>query len=1627
MTDVGPDDVLAGGSYDLLVRRLSEQTNELSSSVAAVDAIRVDAFGSIELSLVGSGRLATELACTPRDIARVGDLLVFGYNTSLELGAITPEHVFTLYVAEPGDAHPALHALGADDPRNFLLDPAFRADFDKLYRFYNKARFADLRVTATQMLAVFVVGATEYDVQALRWAIAPDGSISYVDARGERDYTFPQSHEVTWTTSAREDQRAGAYPTVSVLDEVFVGFRNGRLQLRVDTGLGETSAAIDEQVQNPTQSLTDITVRHSATGDMLLITVELYNEAARTYVFSRASRTGKRVDAAGKSSRILPGNEGILFCGGYHMAATGTRTFDVDVADMVLEESISSPNGEDVLYVYRRARDGAYLLMPYNMVRRAVDQVIPANGFAIFDDGAMVLFRRSPHDIDASITHPIQWWMTPFGTRSGAVGSDPRDLWAAKVGNPALVAGIGAVYDLCRMVAAVNPARRTWENASAAARRIFDTNLWLADPETDGLRDRLKAVAATVGELIDEYATRERDRALARARLTQTEQLVRDVVSRVGSSSTATSIVATTGELRRARATVAATGEVAHVDSGAVQALAAQLDAAASTLSERASKVLDDAAAFAPFAAAIDADSASIATASTAAELDQLAQRLETQAADLEAVADTVSALDGGDPTVRTRIVRAVSEVAGALNRARAALQTRRRALASAEAGAAFDAELSLLDQTMNGSVAAADSPDQCDSVLARILVSIERIDSRYGDDPERSARLEELRVTAHEAINTRRNALVDEQNRRAGRITEAGERLCATIVKRAAAHTTDAEIEAFFASDQMCGRVRELADELDRLGDRGRAAELRSTLVVAAEQARRSLRDNLALGGDEHVVTLGGHQLARNLQPFEVVLSVRGDRSIEVTVTGTDYAHDVTQQLAPFSDLLELSSPSENASVSRAEYLAWATIVAAEISDGVAALVADAAVPAAIADRVARVAESRHGDGYQRGVHDADAARILAAVAAQLAGEPLLRYTGVARGLGRLWWSQVAPETRQQVTARVVAAASVRASVSADGPALRTIAEIVDSIRAFVALNPDPFADDVIQQSGSYLFAELASAGSFIVPESTAELQRQLLGSMPPDQSSALMTGIAAQPDPIQRFTFARDLVAGFVERDQQRSHFRQDIDDVAATLAHHGGDIAARPSTGALTVKVTGLVSDHRRIVEGSLETRIDSLAGLAGSHYQQMSVRWPDYLAARTRVVADAAAALRLDEHRPRVMAGFVRNALIDQALLPVVGANLARQLGTAKATNSARQGLLVVVSPPGYGKTTLMEWIADRLGLMIVKVNGPALGQDTVSLDPADAPNATARAEVEKINLAFRFGRNVMLYLDDIQHTSPVLLSRFIPLADATRRIEGVIDGQARTFDLRGKHFCVVMAGNPYTTGGGRFEIPDMLVNRSDVFNLGDVSATYSDAFAASYLENSVTACPTLAPHAARLLDDIAGVTAMSAGRIPVDSSQLTHRWDGADLDQAVKTVRHLARARDALLAVNTAYIESASSSDMDRSTPEFLLQGSYRNMARIASRVVPVMTPDELDRVVDDHYTAEAQTLTDKAEVNLLAYRRLVSRSTDADARRWDELVAAHRARQAAADPAAAIVAALEKLTAAVRTSPPTTG
>mgnify|MGYP003609805143 FL=1 len=319
-----------------------------------------------------------------------------------------------------------------------------------------------------------------------------------------------------------------------------------------------------------------------------------------------------------------------------------------------------------------------------------------------------------------------------------------------------------------------------------------------------------------------------------------------------------------------------------------------------------------------------------------------------------------------------------------------------------------------------------------------------------------------------------------------------------------------------------------------------------------------------------------------------------------------------------------------------------------------------------------------------------------------------------------------------------------------------------------------------------------------------------------------------------------------------------------------------------------------------------------------------------------------------------------------------------------------GLLMLISPPGYGKTTLMEYVAHRLGLIFMRINGPALGHQVRSVDPAQSPDATSRQELEKLNLAFEMGNNVMLYLDDIQHTHPELLQRFISLCDGTRRIEGVWKGKTKTYDLRGKRMCVVMSGNPYTESGEVFKVPDMLANRADIYNLGDTLGNLKEIFDLSYIENSLTSNPVLAPLATRDMQDIYRFIAKAQGN-PFSANELLHSYSNAEINEIVSTLQRLMKVRDVVGLVNQHYIESAAQDDAYRTEPAFKLQGSYRNMNKMAEKISAAMNDAEMLQLISDHYHSEAQLLTTHAEENLLKLSELRNIQSDEQRVRWAQI------------------------------------
>lgn len=136
-------------------------------------------------------------------------------------------------------------------------------------------------------------------------------------------------------------------------------------------------------------------------------------------------------------------------------------------------------------------------------------------------------------------------------------------------------------------------------------------------------------------------------------------------------------------------------------------------------------------------------------------------------------------------------------------------------------------------------------------------------------------------------------------------------------------------------------------------------------------------------------------------------------------------------------------------------------------------------------------------------------------------------------------------------------------------------------------------------------------------------------------------------------------------------------------------------------------------------------------------------------------------------------------------------------------------------------------------------------------------------------------------------------------------------------------------------------------------------------------------------------------------LQVDFTRLGNAtFEGLQLQDMLEVLRKLQHVQKAILRVNEEYIRSASQSDEFRTEPAFKLQGSYRDMNKIAARVMPIMTGEELERVIRDHYATEAQALATAAEQNLLKLGELLGTPNEKDATRWAEIKRTFKRRQA---------------------------
>lgn len=1580
------------GTYEVIKSRLGSQGDDLVAKAEQLNAVRKDVFGAIETKLLSSERVLTENNCIPRDMAPVGDCFLFGYNVHIGLKQkVELKDVFAVYRYSEGRFE--------EEALEFINDPQFVKDFDDLYRYYKNTFFAKFSILGPFFYMVFQTSDNVMDIKVFKWQIEGD-KLVYVDNRSEHEVKFHLGNDFKFEKATRDNQRTGLHPHVSILDKVFVETINGDLTIKVEDNTESGKGIYSEDVDDPDQSLDDAEISYVDLGQLIILKILPYKETHyRYFVFNNKLKNVLRIDSIEHTCKLLPGGHGLIFPQGYYLQNGEHKFFDVPVEQPVFDELVTSSNGEDYQYIFYNMDSGTYLVYSYNVIEQTIDTPIVCSGYSHFNNGEMVVFR---HENEPRKNHALQVWQTPYVGKDYQIKGD-NDSALYKIGNKDVVNCIAACRGVSKMIQKGESYASVYMDIVKETQGILDAYFWIDKEGAYGLADVLKEIKETATFAIGEFEKVTRIKKATIDQVNSTEEETEKLLKKLeyGTFENVYEYVEVLGEIRSLRGQIASLRDLMYVDLSLVESLDESVKEQNDVFSNQCIQFLIGPDGLNPYEEAVELLQDGIEDVTKSQEGQELAEKMNKTSMDLELLMDIVSNFKIDDPTVSTEIIEKISALFSKVNNAKAKLKTKIEAFNKSEMTIQFNAQMRLLGQAVVNYLEIADTEEKCDTYLNKVMVQLQELEGKFSEFDEYLSKLGEKREEIYSTFETRKQALLDKLNKKLVNLFDSATRIISGIENRLSGFDTVEKINGYLATDIMAEKVRDITSELRTLGDTVKADELSSKLKSLKENTIRQLKDrqDLYLKGKD-VIKFGQHHFSVNRKTIDLSI-VQKDRELYYHITGTDFWDVVEdERIENYRHVFEQSIVSENSEVYRGEYLAYSIFKMAEaktfydldslynMSEG------------QLADVVREYMEKRYQEGYTKGVHDEDGAKILKGLLGLYHTVDLLIYRSEVRAMARLFWHRLVDErAKEQVSARFMELSKISAFFGTPPRIDNYLPFLIEKFEQ--AYGDLPFYNDEdIQESATYLCKELMGHGSFVISLQAKQVYDGFMAYL--RDMKALETFESSmktsEKDLEGQFYLAKEWVSAYWQAGQDLNKDIQiDPSDVAGILDEvivllmDGNLKLDNVIQSGTKVKIEGLVGSHGQMDSGVYVLHYTDFMQKMKTFSEETVRDYNDYQALKSALIKSFKDLLHLDDFRPTVLTSFVRNKLIDEVYLPLIGDNLAKQMGVVgddKRTDL--MGLLLLVSPPGYGKTTLMEYIANRLGFIMVKVNGPSLGNEVTSLDPEKASHSSAKEELRKLNLALKMGNNIMLYVDDIQHCHPEFLQKFISLCDGQRKIEGVYNGVGQTFDLRGKKIAVVMAGNPYTESGEKFKIPDMLANRADVYNLGDMLRENEEAFKLSYIENCLTSNPVLSKLSNRNPEDIYGLVEMASGADRA-SVELDGNYSADELNEYVEVLHKLNKVRDIVLRVNMEYIASAAQADEYRVEPAFKLQGSYRNMNKIAERVVSVMNDEELFKQVVGSYENDCQTLTSGVESNMLKWKEINDCLSEEDHLRYEEI------------------------------------
>lgn len=1578
------DAVKSGGSYDIIKTRLTEQGKSLTEKTHNLNELRKKEFGSSKNEILTKIKVRTSNNCIPIDMAQVNGQLLVGYQVNVGMKSSIPvSDLFSLYNVTNNNNEMKLEEV--DISGTFLDDPMFVKSFNELMTYYKGNKLVQISRKQEYLYVCFQIGSVYSDRKVFKWHIQDDKTV-YVNDKANDEFSAIDPYCFEWIETTRENHVLGKEPHVSIIDKVFVETVNGDLTIKVENNTEDGLGIYNEPVKDQKQVLEDAQIYYAEVNDLIILKIKPYNEDFRYFIFNTVTESVIRVDSLKNACQELPENHGVVFPDGYYLANGDYKVFENESENLQYFTTVSSPNGEDYLYVFFDPIDQCYVLYSYNLISKRVDNPIHAHGYSMYPNGNVTVFRHSENS-EASKVHPLTIWKTPYFSDEYFLeleklrSLENRNRELLNIGNAELVSAVSDLYTVINFIKKDEVSTSLYEGIIRSSQLIIDDYHWLGNDKFDNIKDDLKAVIETSELVVEEFEKVKAIQKNAIEVLDSTKKEHDELVSKIKLTSPdkATDYVVVLSEINQHIGHLISIKTQRYIDVEEIEKMHVRINEQKDDVNERLLKLLQNKKSFDVYIKYIENVETKMSEVKKVVDIEPLEEKMEDINDKITIINNEINEIEAKDSTVTSMILDHVSEVFAKLNQVNAKIKQLKKSFLSKEAKTEFVSQFKLLTQSVSNSLGRATTPEKCDEEIAVLIGLIEKLESKFSDFDEYLTEIYQKRDEINDAFENHKQQLVNATQKRIANIVKAGEINLNSISKKVEKFNTIDELNTYFSSDVMVLKVRTLIENIKEIGGTVQAEDLESKLVKIKDMSMRSLRDNQDIFEDGgNIMKMGKHKFPVNKVALDLTI-LNKDGQMQSHLTSTDYFNTVVnEKFNELQHLWDADLPSESKDVYRAEYLAYLVLSDALTNQN------DLSLKSLIESRknrellpiISRYTDSLYKDSYIKGVHDHDAEKFLDAIVGMYSQAGLLTYSQEARSLGVIF---AKTNFNKEMTSKYINAKKLKDNLN---NATLWQGYVADVKNEMTKLFKDK--SDILLSSAAEFYIELAISKLFEYSKEAIEafkvfesyIERESLTLIEEDNLLDHYEMICLWIESVLRNRNKNDII--HYVKDAASLYFLKDFNDIKTEEKKIN-----------LSVTIEGLIGDHVSLEEGKKKITLDDYITRVKYHKDVYYPSFEAFIKLRQEISNNEKEKLCLEDFKSKPLTSFVRNKLITDVYFPMIGDNFAKQMGTiGESKRTDLMGLLLLISPPGYGKTTLIEYVANKLGLVFVKVNCPSIGHSVTSLDPREASDSTSEKEINKINLAFEMGSNVLLYLDDIQHTNPEFLQKFISLCDGTRRVEGVWEGKTKTYDMRGKKFAVVMAGNPYTETGETFKIPDMLANRADIYNLGDILGGKVDTFKLSYIENSLTSNKVLAPLATRGMDDVYKLIKMAQGeQIALD--ELDHTYSPAEVNEIKNVITHMLKIQDVVFAVNMEYIKSAATADEYRVEPPFKLQGSYRNMNKMTEKLVAVMNDDEITNLIIDHYTGESQTLTTGAEANMLKLKSLMEQLTEDESTRWD--------------------------------------